>query len=707
MSVVANVAVNVDSRGAAQKLRALDTQARKTESAFAKLGGVATKLAGAFALAGAVKFVFAKTAELESQTRSLEVLTGSAEKAGKIIKELKDIGRVTPFTSTELIESAKRLNAFGVSTEKVVETTKRLGDVSGATGAELSGLVTAYGQVQAKGKLQGEELLQFQERGVALQKELREMYKLSGEEFQDALSKGKISAKAVEVAVKRLTDAGGKYANGAIAQSDTLSGLMSTLQDNVQTLAQTIGAVLAPELKNITRIAIEGLNYINRQFEAAAMAQQLGLKGPALQKLAEQADKEAEELVNLRDPRGRMSGFERSGLFNALRQQRLNDLLKQYGYTSGLLQAEVSAPMAEVDAIPELLGGGGSEKGSRKGSRKGSKKEEKDAYADIRRELERALLLGGEKNEFDKQLLQNAFDLEDQYRQINETVKAGGQEELKQLALKRRLQKDSLTLQEAAAAFGADAGAELAEKLPKANKELTETQKLIKELGSNVQSALASSIASAVTGFVEGTKTVQESLSDMFGAIAKAFLNMAAQIIAQQLVMITLQSILKALGGGLGGSGDLSADFGAAVEMGGSTNLGIDYSQFATTSMAFPGRANGGPVNANRPYMVGERGPELFIPFQRGQVASSEDTEQLLSEMQSVKLPFTHNAESASAMQGNSAIKVKYESTVVNGVEYVTADQHRKGMAEAAERGRALTLQALQNSPRTRTKVGI
>jgi tape measure domain-containing protein len=93
-----------------------------------------------------------------------------------------------------------------------------------ATGAELSGLVTAYGQVQAKGRLQGEELLQFQERGIALQEELRKMYGMTGEEFQKALSKGQVSAKAVEVALANLTSTGGKYANGAIAQSDTLQG---------------------------------------------------------------------------------------------------------------------------------------------------------------------------------------------------------------------------------------------------------------------------------------------------------------------------------------------------------------------------------------------------------------------------------------------------------------------------------------------------
>jgi tape measure domain-containing protein len=321
VSVVANVAINVDSSGAVSKLRQVQQGAQATSQAVDKLNattaatsnkfkiaangikyftdaagrtraengrfltsaeraaagirnqgnaaqqaagklnglrGAAVGLGSAFGGIAAVlgliqagRFVFAKTAEVQSQSRSLAILAGSAEKAGQIIKELQDLGAVTPFTSTELIDSAKRLQAFGVEADKVVETTRRLADASGATGAELSGLVTAYGQVQAKGRLQGEELLQFQERGIALQEELRKMYGMTGEEFQKALSKGQVSAKAVEVALANLTSTGGKYANGAIAQSDTLNGRLSTLQDNVDGVAREVGKVLTPALIEI------------------------------------------------------------------------------------------------------------------------------------------------------------------------------------------------------------------------------------------------------------------------------------------------------------------------------------------------------------------------------------------------------------------------------------------------------------------------
>ena len=85
--------------------------------------------------------------------------------------------------------------------------------------------------------------------------------------------------------------------------------------------------------------------------------------------------------------------------------------------------------------------------------------------------------------------------------------------------------------------------------------------------------------------------------------------------------------------------------------------------------------------------------------------------------MQAVNLPFTRSSErivsdrqereTIAAINNPAPLNVRFESQVINGVEYVTAEQHRQGMAQAAEQGRALTLSALQNSVKTRKKVGI
>tara|TARA_Y100000401_G_scaffold32765_1_gene24159 strand:+ start:3203 stop:5113 length:1911 start_codon:yes stop_codon:yes gene_type:complete len=252
----------------------LVVRAKAATANFSKLGKAAL-LAGAAAGAAALaKFSFGAAGELERQTKSLQVLTGSLESAKGIIDELQAFGAVTPFTSQELIETSKRLKAFGFETEQVVDITKRLADVAGATGADLGGIATAFGQIQAKGRVQGEELLQLQERGVALQDELQKMYGLTGVEFSKALEKGQFSAKAAEVALIRLTEQGGKYADGAIAQSDTLFGKLSTLQDAFQRFGQNIGKVLTPIFNNIIEFLTTITNQINNIFREAAIDRQ-------------------------------------------------------------------------------------------------------------------------------------------------------------------------------------------------------------------------------------------------------------------------------------------------------------------------------------------------------------------------------------------------------------------------------------------------
>lgn len=72
---------------------------------------------------------------------------------------------------------------------------------------------------------------------------------------------------------------------------------------------------------------------------------------------------------------------------------------------------------------------------------------------------------------------------------------------------------------------------------------------------------------------------------------------------------IAAASIRSGLGAILGGSG--GKGIGATI---GSLLVGL---------IGAPGRATGGPVSPDRPYLVGERGPELFVPTASGKVHPS------------------------------------------------------------------------------------
>lgn len=115
-------------------------------------------------------------------------------------------------------------------------------------------------------------------------------------------------------------------------------------------------------------------------------------------------------------------------------------------------------------------------------------------------------------------------------------------------------------------------------------------------------------------------------------------------------------------------------------------------------------RASGGPISANRPYLVGEQGPELITPATDGYVTSNDD---LFKNTRSALGGRRPSPEAARSMAAAGPIDIRFESRVINNVEYITADQHRKGMQQAAERGRALAYEGLQRSVNTRRRLGV
>lgn len=77
-----------------------------------------------------------------------------------------------------------------------------------------------------------------------------------------------------------------------------------------------------------------------------------------------------------------------------------------------------------------------------------------------------------------------------------------------------------------------------------------------------------------------------------------------ASSVLDQIARSSLQAGIGAIGGG--GSGGL---------------LGIGASLLGS-ALGLPGRATGGPVAPGRGYIVGERGPEVFVPTSSGQVVA-------------------------------------------------------------------------------------
>jgi phage-related minor tail protein len=66
--------------------------------------------------------------------------------------------------------------------------------------------------------------------------------------------------------------------------------------------------------------------------------------------------------------------------------------------------------------------------------------------------------------------------------------------------------------------------------------------------------------------------------------------------------------------------GGIASLLGGGSSGGGLVSLGTGL---LTSLLGSPGRATGGPVSPGRPYMVGEQGPELFVPTSAGSIAAA------------------------------------------------------------------------------------
>ncbi|MET0137301.1 MAG: tail tape measure protein [Sphingobium sp.] len=99
-----------------------------------------------------------------------------------------------------------------------------------------------------------------------------------------------------------------------------------------------------------------------------------------------------------------------------------------------------------------------------------------------------------------------------------------------------------------------------------------------------------------------------------FDDLRRMVLNVMAEI-ATSAVRAGLSSIGVGAGGRSGGG---SGGGGGSDNGGGLLALGVNL---AGSLLGLPGRATGGPVSPGRAFLVGERGPEVFVPTSSGSVA--------------------------------------------------------------------------------------
>ncbi len=119
-------------------------------------------------------------------------------------------------------------------------------------------------------------------------------------------------------------------------------------------------------------------------------------------------------------------------------------------------------------------------------------------------------------------------------------------------------------------------------------------------------------------GFDAAGKILERSLMSALrnGKLGFEDLKRVALSVLDQIAAKALQSGLDQLFGQVGGGGDMGGGMLGQL-------AGI-FSGFLGNLFGSPGRQTGGLVGPNRPYIVGERGPELFVPTASGRIEPNQ-----------------------------------------------------------------------------------
>jgi len=198
--------------------------------------------------------------------------------------------------------------------------------------------------------------------------------------------------------------------------------------------------------------------------------------------------------------------------------------------------------------------------------------------------------------------------------------------------------------------------------------------------------SIGNAFADAFGDVVTGAKTGQEALADMLKSIASDFLAMAKKIIAQQLAMILYGTIMKALGIG-GGFNSPAASPGGSAGVAGIGGGGLG-DVFGNTS-SFGTFADGGFVNKPTNALIGEGGePEYVVPASKMNEAMGRYARGARG---GAVIPDGSGGDAGGEMGGGGgSIDVTYSVERINNINYVTAAEFEKGMAQAAKRGAEL-----------------
>ena len=227
--------------------------------------------------------------EMEKQHIAMQSILGDMQNANTMFNQTKELALQSPFTFSELNRDVKQLAAYGVEYENLYDTTKRLADMASGLGVSFERIALAFGQVQARGWLDGKELRQIAYAGIPLLDRLSKYYsqregkKVTTSDVKGRITNREVSFQDVKNIFWEMTDAGGQFYNMQLTLSETLLGRYNKLKDAWEIMLSDFArgdSIIGGTFKTI----LDSLTYIVQQMHTLGPVMAAAFTGFAIKR---------------------------------------------------------------------------------------------------------------------------------------------------------------------------------------------------------------------------------------------------------------------------------------------------------------------------------------------------------------------------------------------------------------------------------------
>ena len=257
------VRIGADTRDLNKSLGRVQRNMRSMTSNFTRLGESMTRSI-TLPLVGLGAAAVKSAADLETLETSFVSLTGGARQAAMMVAQLNEFTAQTPFQLEQVGNAARQLIASGTAISEVNDQLQFLGDIAATSGSSIEEIAAIFAKVNAKGKVELENLNQLAERGIPVFKALSDATGLLPSE----LGAGAVSVKQFNETLRSFAEEGG-FANGAMERlSQTAAGKFSTALDNLKLAGAELGQTLLPAVTKL----LDGVTDLAKRFAATTGA---------------------------------------------------------------------------------------------------------------------------------------------------------------------------------------------------------------------------------------------------------------------------------------------------------------------------------------------------------------------------------------------------------------------------------------------------